>query len=81
MKLIIEYWAQGMSQREIACTRKMSFGSISKVCHIAKEKKITYEELKNLDDTQAYELFFKTIHKQSVNFILTVLFMNSACFD
>ena len=46
VKLILELRSGGMSQNEIARTRHMSKTSVSTVVNIAKEKAISFEDIK-----------------------------------
>ena len=46
VKLILELRSGGMSQNEIAQTRHMSKTSVSTVVNIAKEKAISFEDIK-----------------------------------
>ena len=58
IRLILELNASGMSQNDIARTRHMSHSSISTVMRIAKEKNITYESIKDINDDELYKMFF-----------------------
>ena len=58
IRLILELNASGMSQNDIARTRHMSRSSISTVMRIAKEKNITYENIKDINDDELYKMFF-----------------------
>jgi transcriptional regulator len=48
VKLILELRSGGMSQNEIARTRHMSKTSVSTVVNIAKEKAISFEDIRDL---------------------------------
>ena len=50
VKLILELKSGGMSQDEIARTRHMSRTSISTVVRIARERSISFEDIKDLND-------------------------------
>ncbi len=50
VKLILELKSGGMSQDEIARTRHMSRTSVSTVARIAREKDISYEDIRDLND-------------------------------
>ena len=58
VRLIMQLHESGMSQNDIATSRHMSKSSISKVLATAKEKNITYEDIRDRDDTEVYKLFF-----------------------
>ena len=58
VKLILELKSGGMSQAEIARTRHMSRTSISAVVRIAREKSISFEDIKDLNDDVIYRMFF-----------------------
>ena len=58
VKLILELKAGGMSQDEIARTRHMSRTSVSTVARIAREKAISYEDIRDLNDDVVYRMFF-----------------------
>ena len=58
VKLIMELKAAGMSQNTIAKTRHVSTASVSDVLHIACEKHISYEDIKDKSDDEAYRLFY-----------------------
>lgn len=58
VKLILELKSGGMSQDEIARTRHMSRTSISAVVRIAREKSISFEDIKDLNDDVIYRMFF-----------------------
>jgi len=58
VKLIMELRAAGMSQREISRARHMSQHSVGDVCRIAAEKGISYEDLRDKEDDDIYQLFF-----------------------
>lgn len=58
VKLILELKSGGMSQNEIARTRHMSRTSVSTVVNIAKEKSISFEDIRDLNDDVIYRMFF-----------------------
>jgi len=58
VRLILELHAGGMSNDMIASTRHMSRTSVSTVLRIAREKNISYESIKDMDDDALYKLFF-----------------------
>ena len=58
VKLILELKSGGMSQNEIARSRHMSRSSISSVVNIAKEKNITYDDIKDMNDDVIYRMFY-----------------------
>ena len=58
VKLILELKSGGMSQDEIARTRHMSRTSVSTVARIAREKDISYEDIRDLNDDVIYRMFF-----------------------
>ena len=58
VRLIMHLHTSGMSQNDIATSRHMSKSSISKVLATAKEKNITYEDIRDRDDSEVYKLFF-----------------------
>lgn len=58
VKLILELKAGGLSQNTIASTRHISKKSVSAVVNIAKEKGLSYEDIKDTNDDALYTLFF-----------------------
>ena len=58
VKLILELRSGGMSQNEIARTRHMSKTSVSTVVNIAKERSISFEDIRDLNDDVIYRMFF-----------------------
>lgn len=58
VRLIMQLHDSGMSQNDIAASRHMSKSSISKVLSTAREKNITYNDIRDKDDTDVYKLFF-----------------------
>lgn len=58
VRTIMQLHDSGMSQGDIATSRHMSKSSISKVLAIAREKNITYADIRDKDDTVIYKLFF-----------------------
>ena len=77
IRLILELNASGMSQNDIARTRHMSRSSISTVMRIAKEKNITYESIKDINDDELYKMFFpeKLQQKIFMNFLIMSMFI------
>ena len=57
-KLIMELRNQGMSRRAIAKTRHMSMSSVCEVFDLADERSITWEQVRDIDDSKVYELFY-----------------------
>lgn len=57
-KLILELKASGLSRNQIAATRHMSKHSVSDVINIAKEKCITYAQVKDLSEEEVYRMIF-----------------------
>lgn len=58
IKLILELKASGLSQNAIASTRHISKKSISAVVNIAKEKGLSYEDIRDMNDDVLYRMFF-----------------------
>lgn len=58
VKLIMELKAAGLSQNTIAKTRHISKASVSDVVHIAYEKRISYEDIRDKSDDEIYRLFY-----------------------
>ena len=58
VKLILELRAAHMSRNGIAASRHISKNSVGDVFHIADEKGITYDDIRELDDEKVYRLFF-----------------------
>jgi len=58
VKLILELRAAGMSRNGIAATRHISKNSVSDVLHIADSQGITFEDVRDLDEEQAYRMFY-----------------------
>ena len=58
VKLILELRDAGMSRSSIASTRKFSRNSVSDVFNIADEKRITFDDVRNMSDEEAYRLFY-----------------------
>ena len=58
VRLILQLYADGMSQNEIAETRHMSRTSVSVVLQIARKKGITYDNIVRMSDAELYRLFF-----------------------
>lgn len=57
-KLIIELRESKLSRNTIAKSRHMSCHSVSNVLNIAKEKGITYSDVRELDEAEVYCMFF-----------------------
>ena len=62
VKLILELKSGGMSQNEIARTRHMSRTSVSTVVNIAKEKSISFEDIRDLNDDLPHVLPRENAH-------------------
>lgn len=58
VKLILELREAGMSRNSIASTRNISRHSVSDVFRIADEKGIHFKDVRDLDETAAYQLFY-----------------------
>lgn len=58
VKLILELKTSGLSQNAIASTRHFSKTSVSMVIDIAKEKNLSFEDIKDINDDVLYQLFF-----------------------
>jgi transposase len=58
VKLILELKASGLSQNTIVATRHISKNSVSTVVGIAKEKGLSYDDIKEMNDDDLYKLFF-----------------------
>ena len=58
VKLILELKESGLSQNQIAHTRHFSKSSISAVINIAKEKQLSFDDVKGMNDDLLYQLFF-----------------------
>ena len=58
VKLILELRDAHMSRNSIASTRNMSRSSVSDVFHIADEKQIRYEDVKDMSEDEVYQLFY-----------------------
>ena len=58
VKLIMQLRAAGLSQSEIARTHHMSKSSVNEVFLIAKERRISYEDLKDKPAGECYQLFY-----------------------
>lgn len=58
VKLILELHSSGMSRNEIARSRHMSRSSVSSVVNIARDKNISYVDIKDMNDDVIYRLFF-----------------------
>lgn len=58
VKLILELRDANLSRNMIASTRHMSRHSVSDVFRIADAKEITYADIRTLDDTTVYRMFY-----------------------
>lgn len=58
VKLIMELRDTGLSQSAIASTRHISRHSVSEVFNIADEKGIHYDDIRTLDDSEVYRIFY-----------------------
>lgn len=58
VKLILELHEAKLSRNTIAKSRHMSCHSVSDVINIAKEKGITYSDVRELDEAEVYRMFF-----------------------
>ena len=58
VKLILRLRDAGMSRSSIASTRKMSRNSVSDVFRIADERHITYANVQDMSDEEAYRFFY-----------------------
>ena len=58
VKLIMQLRAAGLSQSEIARTHHMSKSSVGEVFLIAKERQISYEDLRDMPAGECYQLFY-----------------------
>lgn len=63
VKLIIQLHDAGISRNKICQTRNISRNSASDVIRIADEKGITWNDIKDLSDEQAYQLFYPDKHQ------------------
>jgi len=58
VKLILELKDSGLSQNQIAATRRISKTSVSAVVNIAKEKQLSFKDVREMNDDVLYQLFF-----------------------
>lgn len=58
VKLVMELRDQEVSQNEISRTRHISPRSVGDVCRIARERNIVHADIAELNDDEAYRLFF-----------------------
>lgn len=58
VKLIMELRDAGLSRSAIASTRHISRHSVSEVFNIADEKGIHYDDIRALDDSEVYHIFY-----------------------
>ena len=68
VKLILELHAAHMSRNQIAVTRSISKNSVSTVLHIAAEKGISYQDIRDMEEADVYRLFFPEKHAVEVLF-------------
>ena len=59
VKLILELHAAHMSRNQIAITRSISKNSVSTVLHIAAEKGIAYQDIRDMEEADIYRMFFQ----------------------
>lgn len=64
VKLILQLHDNGMKQREITDTRKMSRTSVSKVLKIAEDRNIHYQDIADMNDDVLYKMFFPDVMSQ-----------------
>ena len=64
VKLIMSLLDLNISQNQMAKSRNVSKNSIREVTRIAKSKNITYSDIIDLSDTDAYKLFFPNKYKR-----------------
>ena len=62
VKLILELRAAHMGRNAIARTRHMSVNSVGDVFHIADRIGITYDDIRDKDETEVYSLFYPDKH-------------------
>jgi transposase len=62
VKLIMELRAAHMGRNAIARSRHMSVNSVGDVFHIADRLGITYEDIREKDETEVYSLFYPDKH-------------------
>lgn len=62
VKLIMELRASGLSQSAIARSRHMSKTSVNDVFHIATERNIIFDNIKDMSPDEIYELFYPNKH-------------------
>ena len=62
VKLIMQLRDAGLSRRTIASTRHISRHSVSDVFNIADEKEIHYSDIRDLEETEVYRLFYPEKH-------------------
>lgn len=58
VKLIMELRDAGLSRSAIASTRHISRHSVSEVFNVADEKGIHYDDIRALDDSEVYHIFY-----------------------
>lgn len=58
VKLILELRDAGLSRNTIASTRHISRHSVSEVFNIADEKGIAYDDVRTLEESEVYRLFY-----------------------
>ncbi|HKM07424.1 MAG TPA: IS21 family transposase [Sphaerochaeta sp.] len=62
VKLILELRSHGMSMNEISQTRRISKHSVCRTCNAAKEKGLTFSDVKDMADDALYRLLFPDKH-------------------
>ena len=60
-KLIMELREQGLSRRKIAKTRRMSMESVCDVFDIASEHGISWADVKDMSEDDAYRTFYHAV--------------------
>lgn len=68
VKMIVQLKDAGISQRMIACTRKVSRNSVAEVFRIADSEGIHYQDISPLDDAAVYKKFFPNKDADSIAF-------------
>ncbi|API88049.1 integrase [Marinilactibacillus sp. 15R] len=70
VKRVIQYRDQGFSRNMIAKTQKVGRSSVSDVFKRADELNLSYEDIKELSDKEAYRLFFPERYQSEVLYTL-----------
>lgn len=68
VRLIMELRNAGLSRRTIASSRHMSRHSVGEVFDIANEKGISYDDVRQMEESEAYWFFFPDKHVSEVMF-------------